>query len=189
MARSARSALRWYPLVERARRAYGVVVVVERGYELVGFTAVEAVPAVEAAPEGPCRPRVRHVGLALGAQVPLPHRIGGVAGGPQHLGEEAVLAGRSSPVTGESGGQVGHSAHAAPMVVPPGEQAGSRRRAQSGGVEVGQSHTLGSDGVDEGGLDVGPVAAKLSESDVVEHDEHHVGCIFRWGRQGRPPRL
>jgi hypothetical protein len=33
-----------------------VIVVVQRGHELVGLTAVEAVPAVEAAPEGPRRP-------------------------------------------------------------------------------------------------------------------------------------
>ena len=162
-------------VVDRARRAHCVVVVVERRDELVGLPAVEAVPAVEATAERPGGPRVGHVGLALGAQVPLAHRVGGVPGGPQHLGEETVLARWPPPVAGEPGGQVGHAAHAAAMVVAPREQAGPRRRAQRGGVEVGQPHALGGDAVDEGRLDVGAVAAELGEADVVEHDQHDVG--------------
>ncbi len=39
----------------RARREHRMVVVVERGVELVRLAAVEAVPAVEAAAERPAR--------------------------------------------------------------------------------------------------------------------------------------
>ena len=152
-----------------------MVVVVQGRDELVGLAAVEAVPAVEAAPEGPRGPRVRHVGLAFRSEVPLPNGIGGVAGVPQHLGEETVLPGRPPPVAGISTRQVGHAAHAAAMVVSPGQQARPRRRAQRCRVEVGQSHPVGGDGIDEGGLDVGPVATELGEADVVEHDEDHIG--------------
>ena len=119
-----------------------MVVVVERGDELVRLAAVEAVPAVEAAAERPGRPRVGHVGLALRAEVPLPHGVRRVPGGAEDLGEEAVLAGRAAPVPREARGEVGHPAHATAVMVPAREQAGPGGRAQCGGVEVGQPRPL-----------------------------------------------
>ena len=155
----------------------------------MGFPSVEAVPAIESTAEGPCRPRIRHVGLALRAQVPLPDGVGGESVCPKHLRDETVLAGRTAPVARESRCQVGHPAHAAAMVVSPRQEAGPRGRAQGGGVEVGQSHAFGCDRIDEGGLDVGPIAAQLGKSDVVEHDEHHVGRSVGRSGQRRPPSL
>ena len=126
-------------LLDGSRRPDAVVVVVERGHELVRLAAVEAVPAVEAAAERPGRPRGGHVGLVLGAQVPLPDGVGGVPVGSQDLGEEAVLAGRPAPVAGKADGQVGHPAHAAAVMVAARQQAGPGGRAQRGGVEVGRA--------------------------------------------------
>ena len=71
-------------------------------------------------------------------------------------------------------------------MVAPGEQAGAGGRAQRGGVEVGEPDALGGEAVDDGRVDVGPVAAELGEADVVEHDEDDVGRARRaaWGRGG-----
>ena len=152
------------------------------------LSPVESVPPVEAATEGP-GPATRHVGLLLGAQVPLAHGIGGVAVGPEDLGQEAVLTGRPAPVPGEPGGQVGDAAHAAAMVVPPREQTGAGRGAEGRRVEVGEPDAVGGQAVDDGGVDVGPVAAELGEPHVVEHDEQHIGRAV--GRRGLrwPPRF
>ena len=75
-----------------------MVVLEERGHELVGLAAVEAVPAVEPAGQRPCGARRGHVGLVLGAQVPLADGVGGIALLAQDLGEVAVLPGRPAPV-------------------------------------------------------------------------------------------
>ena len=176
-------------LLDAAGRAHRVVVVEEGGHELVGLPAVEAVPAVEPAGQGPRGPRGGHVGLVLGAEVPLADGVGGVAGLAQDLREVAVLAGRLAPVAGIADGEVGHPAHAAAVVVPPGQQAGPGGRAQRGGVEVGQAHARGRQPVDHRGVDGGAVTAELGEPHVVEDDEHHVGRAGRRRRLRRPPRL
>src|SRR5215203_4431586 len=60
----------------RARRLHGVVVAVERRDELMRLAAVEAVPAVEAAPDRPAAAVGGHVGLVVGREVPLAHCVG-----------------------------------------------------------------------------------------------------------------
>ena len=97
----------------------------------------------------------------------------------QDLGQEAVLDGDLAPVARVAHGQVGHPTHAVAVVVAPGEQARAGRRAQGGGVEVGQPHASGGQGVDHRRVDVGAVAAQLGEAHVVEHDQHHVGRARR----------
>ena len=112
-------------LLDGAWRPDDVVVVVEPGHELVRLAAVEAVPAVEAAAERPRGARARHVRLVLGGEVPLPDRVGGITVRPEDLGEEPVLAGRPSPVAGETGGEVGDTAHPAAVMIAPREQTGA----------------------------------------------------------------
>ena len=129
-------------LGRRARWLHRVVVAVQRGHELVRLAAVEAVPAVEAAPERPAAAVGGHVGLVVGRQVPLPHRVRRVAVGAEDLGEEPVLRRHHAPVAREAHGEVGDAAHAVGVVVAAGEQAAARRRAERGGVEVGQAHAL-----------------------------------------------
>ena len=103
-----------------------VVVVVEPGNELVRLAAVKPVPAVEAASEWPRGPRLGHVGLVLGAQMPLADGVGRVPVGPEDLRQEAVLAGRPAPVPGEAAGQVGDAPHATAVVVAAREEARPR---------------------------------------------------------------
>ena len=80
-------------VLHAARWPDRVVVVVEGRDELVGLPAVEAVPAVEAAGQGPRGTGRGHVGLVLRAQVPLPHGVGRVALLAQDLREEAPSRG------------------------------------------------------------------------------------------------
>jgi hypothetical protein len=176
-------------LLDPAGRADGVVVIEERRHELVRLPAVEAVPAVEPAGQWPGRPRRRHVGLVLGAQMPLADGVGGVAGLAEYLGEESVLAGRLAPVARVTDGQVRHPAHPAAVMVTPGQQAGPGRGAECGGVEVGQAHPAGGQVVDHRRVDGGAVATELAEPHVVENDQHHIGRPGGRGGLGGPPRL
>jgi hypothetical protein len=174
-------------VLERAWRRHAVVVVEERGHELVGLATVKAVPAVEAAAERPGGAGGSVVGLLFGAEVPFADRVGGIAACPQHLGEEPVLPRRSAPVPREARGQVGDPTHATAVVVASGEEAGPGGGAERGGVEVGQTDAVRGHTVDHRRVDVGAVTAELREPDVVEDDENHVGCpVGRCGHRGPP---
>ena len=176
-------------LLDRSGRPHAVVVVVETRDELVGLAPVESIPAVEASAERPRRPRGGHVGLLLGAEVPLPHGVGGVAVGPEDLGDEAVLPWRAAPVAGKTRGQIRHPSHAAAVMIASRQQARPGGGAQRSGVEVGEADPVVRQAVDDGGFDVGAVTAQLGEADVVEHDQHDVGRVLGWSRTGRPPGL
>src|SRR5437879_668752 len=79
-----------------------VVVLVERGDELVGLATVEAGPALEAASARPGVARRGHVRLVLGGEVPLAHCARHVAVGAEDLGQEAVATRDATPVAGEA---------------------------------------------------------------------------------------
>ena len=114
-------------LGHRPGRGHRVVVVVERGDELVGLATMEAVPTVEAASEGPAAARCGHVRLVVGGEVPLADRVGRVPLRLQDLGQEAVLVGDLARVAGIPHGQVGDAPHPVGVVVAPREQAGTSR--------------------------------------------------------------
>src|SRR5487761_1229155 len=175
-------------VLDRAVRRHGVAVVVEGRDELVGLATVEAVPAVEAAGEGPRVPARAEVCLVLGGEVPLADRVRGVPVVTEDLGEEPVLPRGPSPVPRETHRQLRHPPHPAAVVVPAREQTGARRRAQRRGAEVRQPHALGGETVHHGRGDVRAVTAELGEANVVEDDQHHVRRAGRRCRVGRPPR-
>ena len=156
-----------------------MVVVVERRRELVGLAAVEPVPPVEAPAERPARARAGHVDFVFGCEVPLADRVRRVAVGAQDLGKEAVLAGDDAPVAGVTGREVGDAAHAVAVMVAPGEQARASRRAERGGVEIGEPHAVRREPVDRRRRDVGAVTADLRVADIVEDDEQDVGRARR----------
>ncbi len=176
-------------VVRRAGWPDRVIVVIERGHELVGLPTVEPVPPVEPAAQGPGGARTGHVGLVFRAEVPLADRVGGIAVSLQDLGQIAVLTGRLAPVAGVPDGQVRHPAHSAAVVVATGEQGSPGGGAQRGGVEIGQAEPPGGQAVEHRGVDIRPEAAELGESDVIQDDEDDVGRSLRWGRRRRPPRL
>ena len=175
-------------LLGGAGRGHGVVVLKEGRHELVGLTAVEAVPALETAP---ARPRVapcRLMRLVVGGQVPLSDGDGDVPGGGQDLGEEAVGPRDDAVVPRKARRQVGNTTHAVGMVVASGEQAGPGRRAQRRRVEVGKADAAGGQAVEDGRVDVGTETAELGVTDVVEHDDDHVRRPRRGNRNRRPRR-
>ena len=106
-----------------SRREHRVVVVIQRGRELVGLAAVEPVPAVEAAAERPARARRGHVHLVVGREVPLADGVARVAVRAQDLGEEAVLARDHAPVAGIAHGEIGDAPHAVAVVVAARQEA------------------------------------------------------------------
>ena len=163
-------------LLDAARWPHGVVVVVEGGDELVGLAAVEAVPAVEPAGQGPGGAGGGHVGLVLGAQVPLAHGVGGVALLAQDLREEAVLPGRPAPVARDS--PTARSA-TRPMPLrwwfrPVSRQARDGEHSAVVWKLARRTPAAASPSMTGRG-DGGAVAAELGEPHVVEDDQHHVG--------------
>ena len=95
----------------------------------------------------------------------------------------------AAPVAGKARGQIRHPAHAAAVMIAPGQQARPGGGAQGRGVEVGEADPVVRHAVDDGGLDVRAVTAELGETDVVEHDENDVGGVLGRSRSGRPPGL
>jgi hypothetical protein len=172
----------------RSWRPDGMIVVIESRHELMGLAAMEAIPAVEAAAERPGGARGGHARLVLGRQVPFADRVGGIARRPQDFRQVAVLARRTAPVAGVADGQVRDSAHAAAVMVAPGQQADAGRGAERGRVEVGQPGTGGRQPVEHRRPDVRAVTAQLGEADVIEHHQDDIGRT-RWRRRHwRPPR-
>ena len=115
------------PLLRQAGRQGEMVVLVQRRHELMRLAAVEAVPALEAAPARP-RPAGRgHVRLVLRGEVPFAHGHRDVAAGRQDLRQEPVAPRDVARVAGEPDGQVGDASHAVGMVIAPGQQAGAGR--------------------------------------------------------------
>ena len=140
-------------------------------------------------PSGQRSRRAAQVQLVLGGEVPLADGVGGVAVGGEHRGQQAAAARDAGVVAGEPGGQVGDAAHAARVVVAPGQHAGPGRRAQRGGVEVARS--------------AGPPAASRSKVGVSMSEPKQPSCANptssstttstlgapSGGRDRRPPRL
>ena len=101
----------------------GVVALVELVGEVeVGQGLQEPVVLVEPPLQ---RPRVGvsgHRQIGLQTKMPLAHRHGGVAVGPQHLGQRALVVGQLTGIAGKAGIGVGHKSHARVMGVEPGQQ-------------------------------------------------------------------
>ncbi len=170
-----------------ARRRDVMVVVDEVGMELIGLAAHEAVVPLEPAPERPAIAWAAHRHLRAGREVPLPHRVGGVAVANEDLGEEAVLLRDPRVVSGEARGELDDTSHAVGVVVPAGQQTRARRRAQRGRVEVRVPQPGAGERVEARCRDVGSVAPELRVSDVVEQHDHDVRRTFRRAVQRRPP--
>ncbi len=160
----------------------------ELGRVLVVLAAEKAVVAVEAALRRPVAERADRAALGRRREVPLAERVGAVAALAQHLGERRRLRADRAPGVVEAGVEVGEIAHADRVVVAPGQQAGPRRRAHRGDVEVGVAQAVRGEAVDRRRADRGAVAAELREAAVVEDDEHDVRRAFPRADGRRPGR-
>ena len=169
------------------RRVDEVVVVGERGAELVGLALEEPVEAVETPLEGPVVERPGRRALFHRGQMPFAHGEGGIALVVEDLGHGGGVTGDVAGHVGEAGVEVAHRPHADGVVVATGEQRGPGGGTQRGDVEVGVAEPVGGEGVDVGRVDVGSVAAELGEPEVVEEDHDHVrGLVAGVGWFGEP---
>ena len=106
----------------------------------------------------------------------------------EDLGQEPVRLRHRRVVAGKAGRELDDATHAADVMVAPGEQAGTGRRAQRRGVEVAVPQPAGGETIERRRRDVGPVATELRVADIVEKDHDDVGCVVRGGGKWRPPR-
>jgi hypothetical protein len=142
---------------------------------LVRLGAEEAVEALEAAAERPVLLRRRHVHLVLGAQVPLPDDVGVPATLAQHFGDQGGLARDVAARVGEPRRGFRDARHRVRGVVPAGQQARARRRAERGRVEVRVGEPLVGDALDVRRLDQAAKRLHRREAHVVEDDVQHAG--------------
>ncbi len=175
-------------VLPRPRRRHPVAVVHERGRELVRLAAEEAVETIEAASQRPPFARRAEVALVIRRQMPLADRVRAVAERSEHFGKEAVLLADTSVVPGESGREIGDPAHTDAVVIAPREDAGARRGAERGRVEVRVAQPVRRQPVERGGCDVGTEAAELCEPHVVEQHDQHVRRSRGRAHRVRPPR-
>ena len=74
------------------------------------------------------------------------------------------------------------------MVVAPGQDGPTRRRAQGRGVHIGVAQALGREAVEHRGLHQAAERRQLTEADVIKDEEHHVRRTLRRARGLRPRR-
>ena len=110
---------------------------------LVRLARQETVEAVEAPLQGPVVVGAGGTGLVDGPQVPLARREGLVSVRTQHLRQVGRLAGSEAPGVGKAVDHLRHPPHADAVMVAAGEQAGPRRRAERGDVEVRVAQSIG----------------------------------------------
>jgi hypothetical protein len=150
------------------------VVLGEVRVPLVGLAADEPVEAVVAQPEGPVllrrahRPRVdrRVVVLADPERAP--------AGVAQHGRHGGVLTRDVGVVAGEPGRGLGDRGEPVLMVVAPGQEHRTRRRAQRGRVPLRVGEPVVGQSLQCRHLDASTERRPRGESRVVEQDDEHV---------------
>ena len=167
----------------------GVVVAHQLGMELVGLAVEEAVEAVEAPAEGPLVERPGGRALLHGCEMPLADGEGGVAVVAQHLGDRGGSGADVAEHVGEAGAEVGHRAHAGPVLRPSGEQGGTGGGAQGSDVEVGELQSVARERIDVRRVDLAAVAAELGEPGVVEQHDHDVRGVAAGVRELLEPGL
>ena len=148
-----------------------VGVVDQVGVILVGVAAQEAIVALEAPSQWPAFVGAGGRLLFGRRQVILAEQVGVVALQQQHLREEPVLEGDVAVVAGIAGGRLGDARHGVGVVVTPGEDARTRRRAQRRSVHVRVTQTSGGQCVQRGRLDGAAITAELAVASIIEHDK------------------
>src|SRR6516165_12215025 len=124
------------PLLRRLRGIDLTVVTSEIGIVLAGVGAEESVVAIEAASKGPAVEGSGSTYLLGWRQMPFPKRVRVVALPEQYLGQKTVLERNRAVGTGIPRRALGDARHCVGVMIAPGQDAGTRRRAQCGGVHV-----------------------------------------------------
>ena len=129
---------------------------------------------LEAFAKRPVLKRSRGGPLVSWCEVPFTHSKRRIALCPEDLRQRSRRVRDASCVPGEVHWQVGQHADPYTVVIAARQQARPRRRAHCSRVEVGQANTSFGESIYRWGGDIGAVAAELSESNVVQHDDDDV---------------
>ena len=138
------------------------------------------------------RPLFKRTGLAgrKGRYVViLAEPRGGVAIVEQHAADGCLILGDDAVVAGEAGGLLGDHAEARRVMVAPGDQGSTRRRAQRGGEHAVVAQAFIGDAVHGRGRDHATEGAGYAEAGIIGDDQQHVGRTFGRHNTGRPPGL
>ena len=153
---------------------------------LVGLATDEAVELVEARVRRPAIEGAGHGGLPGRGLVPLAERRRAVAVEAQGLGEVLASGGALALVAGEAGGDLHHAADVDLVVVPPGQQRRTRRRAECRGVEMVEAQPFVGQLIEGRRLDAAAEAGDCAEADVIDQHDDDVRGAFR--RRDLEPR-
>ena len=170
------------PRLNRAR------VAIEIGRPLVGLAAEEAIKVLE--PESD-RPLFEGAGRAvlIGRNVVVLAEPGGrIAVVPKDPADGGVLGTDDGIVTRIAGRQFADHAIADLMMVAPGDQRGSRRRAKGRRVELGEAQAGGCDAVERRRRYDAAERAGNAVTLIVGHDEQDVRRALRRHDARRPER-
>ena len=154
--------------------------VVQGGVPLVGFGADETVEVLESAAERPLVQRAHRAGFPDRDLVAFAELGGAVSVEFQRLRERCCVGRSDRVVPGRRGGDLGDSAHPHRMVVPPGQQGLSGRRAQRGGVKPVEPQALSREAFECRGLARAAESTGGPEPGVVEQHHQHDGGARRW---------
>ena len=111
--------------------------------------------------------------------MPLPERSGAVAMPAQDLGNRGGLSGDGAVVTGKAIGDLGDATHVHGVMISAGEEGCAGRGAERRGVELVVAKPGTGDSVDGWRGHGATEGAAGAESDVIEQDQHDVGCVDR----------
>ena len=160
-------------------RLDGVVVVDQFRIPLVGLAAEESVEPLEAPRQRPMPFGGGQAGLLQWGHVPLAEAVGVVSALGEHFGDQRGVIGDAAVDTGKALGELLHDGHAHGCGVATGQQRRPGRRAQRGGVELGQPHTTLGDPAHGGHVDQAAEAVPGGDPDVVPDEVEHIGCVRR----------
>jgi hypothetical protein len=154
---------------------------------LVGVAADETVEVVEAHARRPLGEGSDLAGLIGRRVVILAKPARGVAVVAQDTADRGVFRADDAVVAGEAGGLLGNHAEADRVMVAPGNQRGTRRRAERGGEHPVVAQPVGRDAVHGRCRDDAAESARHGESGIVGHDQQDIGRAFGRHHTRRPP--
>ena len=157
------------------RRFDRVEVLVEPRLVLRGLAGEESVEVVEPVPRRPSVERPHRGGLVGGRVVPLAEGRGLVTVVVQHLRDRGGRPGDHAGVAVPVDGTLGDGPVADPLMVPPGQQRGARRRTDRGGVERVVADPVVREAGQRRCVDLAAEGVGQAEADVVEQDDEDVG--------------
>ena len=175
-------------VLEPAGRVDRRIVAHQLGRILVGLGVEKSVKPVEPAAQGPTVKRPARAGFDRRRHMPFAEHVVPVAVGPQHFGERRGLPCDLAAIAGKAAIEIRQAPDADRMVVAPGEERCSRRRAYCGRVKPGVAQPLSREPVDRRGADRRAVAAEIGKPNIVKQHDQDVRRPLRRRCRPGPPR-